>query len=109
MLADAEIWVHDYETRDVLAAPSATFVLSSEVVTPMAWGVVAFASTDHAHELADDIGGTVVDWDELVARSSVEGLFPAQLHDHDPEADSDHDSEADSDHDATDNTTDHPS
>jgi copper chaperone NosL len=85
-LGDAEIWVYDFESRDPIVAEDATFVLSGEVATPMAWGVVAFASADDAHELADDVDGTVVGWSALVERSADDDLDPGQLHeDHESE------------------------
>ena len=101
ILDDAEIWVHDFESHEVLDAPDATFVLSGEVPTPMGWGVVAFGSAADAGALADEIGGTAVSWAELVERSSGDDLDPAQLH-HDHDADMNDVAETDDDHDMAD-------
>ena len=84
VLADAEIWVHDFDSHEPVNAHAATFVLSGQVTTPMAWGVVAFESAAAAEALADEVEGSVVSWTELVERSAGDDLDPATLHrDHD--------------------------
>lgn len=80
LLADSEIWVHDFDSHAPIAAPDATFVLSGQVTTPMAWGVIAFESADAARELVDKVEGSVVTWTELVERSAGDDLDPEALH-----------------------------
>lgn len=69
-LADADIWVFDYDSRDAIKAPDASYVVSSDVVTPMASGVVAFADAAGAEDLVAEMGGEVVGWDELQQRAA---------------------------------------
>lgn len=80
LLADAEIWVHDFDSHAPVVAQEATFVLSGQVTTPMAWGVIAFESAAAARALADEVEGSVVTWAELVERSAGDDLDPEALH-----------------------------
>lgn len=58
-------WVHDHDTRAWLPAASATYVRSSNLHTPMASGMAAFATREAATRLAEEVGGDVLTFDEL--------------------------------------------
>jgi len=63
----ASFWVHDYETEVWIEAEQAHFVQSSELYTPMAFGVVAFSDLEQAAGLAKETGGMVLTFDQLLA------------------------------------------
>ncbi|MBV6509468.1 MAG: hypothetical protein JJLCMIEE_02559 [Acidimicrobiales bacterium] len=78
-LADADIWVFDYESADPVKAPEATYVVAGEVVTPMASGAVAFADSAGAEDFVAEMGGEIVGWDELQQRAA-DGELGSQAH-----------------------------
>ncbi len=59
-------WVHDYDTEKWIDAPDAWFVTGSDVETPMAGGLVAFARRSDAEAFIEGSGGTLVQWPELI-------------------------------------------
>lgn len=61
-------YVHDYETKEWTDATTASYLVSSQVETPMASGVVSFASADRAEAMAYSLGTTVMDWTTLQAK-----------------------------------------
>ncbi len=61
----AHVWVHDYRSGRWLEAPSAVFVHSGEVPTPMGGGLFAFSTQEAAEQFARDAHGTVVPFDQL--------------------------------------------
>lgn len=63
--ATPDAWVHDRDTGDWVAANDAWFVIADGVVTPMGYGIVAFASQDRATEYAQDRDGELFLWDDL--------------------------------------------
>ncbi|MBC8363992.1 MAG: nitrous oxide reductase accessory protein NosL [Actinobacteria bacterium] len=74
-------WVFDRDTADTVPAGSATFVADAGLVTPMAWGVVAFARRSDAESMAEAGGGVVLDWDGLV-EAYRNGELGAHAHAH---------------------------
>ena len=61
-----EAWyVHDYETKEWTDATTASYLVSSQVETPMAFGIVSFASRDRAEAMAYSLGTEVIDWNTL--------------------------------------------
>lgn len=64
----AEVWVWDHGSTEPVKAPEATYVVSPELVTPMAWGVAAYADRSEAEALAEELGGEVVSWSGLRER-----------------------------------------
>ena len=62
----ASFWVHDYETEAWINAEDAHFVQNSELYTPMAFGVVAFSDVDRAQILAEETGGGLLSFEELL-------------------------------------------
>jgi copper chaperone NosL len=73
----AVFWVHDYDTEDWLKAESAHFVMNADQYTPMGYGIVAFGDSGRAETWADEQGGMVMSFTDLLAR---EGESPE--HDH---------------------------
>ena len=62
----AVYWVHDFDTEEWLKADLA-FYVKSDYLTPMGFGIVAFAEQDRAENWATEIEGMVVTFDELLA------------------------------------------
>lgn len=60
------LFVHDYEDKTWIRAETAHFVLSDQVTTPMASGLVALASSQEARSLASELQGQVLTFDELL-------------------------------------------
>ncbi len=52
-------WVHDFHSEEWLDASEASFVMGSDLTTPMAWGVAAFATQEEAEAFAAANGGMV--------------------------------------------------
>ncbi len=67
----ARFWVHDYDTEAWLLAEEAAFVLSSEVYTPMAFGVVAFSEATRAEAFATEVDGVVLNFDHLLEHYEI--------------------------------------
>ena len=63
----AALFVHDYEDQSWLRAEAATYVFSQDLITPMAFGLVALASPDRAAALAQEVGGEVLSFEEALA------------------------------------------
>jgi copper chaperone NosL len=61
-------YVHDYETKEWTDATTASFLVSGDVETPMASGIVSFASRDRAEAMAYSLGTEVIDWNTLQAK-----------------------------------------
>lgn len=84
-------WVHDYNTEEWLNAANATFAHSTDLASPMAWGLAAFANQADAEQFAADNNGTVVTWDALQAEIAAGAADPTalsnQIHDHEMEHD----------------------
>lgn len=53
-------WVHDHDSRAWLPANSAHYVHSSNLQTPMASGIAAFASEEAAKRFAEELQGEVI-------------------------------------------------
>ena len=72
-------WVHDYETEEWLKAPQAFYVMSPELHTPMAHGIVALRERARAAVLAAEMHGRVFTFVELQQYFSQR---PATAHSH---------------------------
>lgn len=57
----AEYFVHDYQTQEWLTADQAVFVQSDSLVSPMGYGLAAFATREAAEAFASEREGQV--WD----------------------------------------------
>jgi len=73
-------WVFDHDTGDAVPVAEASFVASGKLVTPMGWGVVAYARQKDAEAWATSLDGHVLNWEGLVA--SYQG-GQLGMHDHD--------------------------
>ncbi len=58
-------WVHDFESEEWTEADEATFVYNPNLMTPMGWGVAAFASENAADTYQGEHGGTVLSYTQL--------------------------------------------
>ncbi len=76
-LEDAEVWVHDFGTKEWVDAESAFYVVGGEgVQSPMGWGIVAYAEEADAEAFADDSRGRIVAWEDLVGMARSGDLEP---------------------------------
>lgn len=78
-------WVHDLSTEDWLKAGEATFVLSDDLVTPMGWGLAAFANSADAEAYVTDNGGVVTSFAELQEQIKQGALDPELFGSHEHE------------------------
>lgn len=69
-------WVHDYDSRAWLRAEDAWFLSAAGITTPMASGLVAFATEERARELAGTDGGQAMPWEELLTRFAAGEVGP---------------------------------
>jgi copper chaperone NosL len=63
-------FVHHYDSEEWLRAEGAFFVHSSEILSPMAGGLAAFATRAEADALATELGAEALSFDE--AREAVQ-------------------------------------
>ena len=61
----AVFWVHDYDTEEWLKADEAFYVESDDLVTPMGFGIVAFADRSRAEEWAAEQAGILRSYSEM--------------------------------------------
>ena len=66
-------WVHDYASEEWIDAPTAWYVVSPDIKSPMGYGVAAFAAQEAAAALAAETGGKVLDWDAARAEHIMTG------------------------------------
>jgi copper chaperone NosL len=82
----ASYWVHDFDSEEWIAAEEATFVHNPDLVTPMGWGVAAFAAAEDAESYQADGGGSLLTFGELQAQIESGELNPMSMgmkgHDH---------------------------
>ena len=85
-------WVHDRNSEAWLNAEKATFILSRGLVTPMGWGVAAFAQAADAEAYVADNEGVVTTFAALQEEIKSGALDPAAFsdHDHDHEDEMEH-------------------
>lgn len=67
----AAYWVHDYETEEWLKADKAHYVANEGLITPMGFGIIAFATRDAAEIFAEAEGGKVMDFSTLKSDSAA--------------------------------------
>lgn len=72
----AVFWVHDFETEEWLKADEAYYV-QSDHLTPMGFGIVAFADQSRAESWATQEGGMVMTFADLLSSPDQ-----ATAHDH---------------------------
>jgi copper chaperone NosL len=58
-------WVHDYDTEEWLKADEAFYVESDDLVTPMGFGLVAFADRSRAEVWAAEQAGILRSYSEM--------------------------------------------
>jgi copper chaperone NosL len=61
----AVFWVHDYDTEEWLKAKKAFYVESDDLLTPMGFGIIAFADEGRAEEWAAAQAGILRSYSEL--------------------------------------------
>lgn len=61
----AAFWVHDFHSEAWIEAESATYVYNPELMTPMGWGVAAFAGQNEAQTYGDAAGAELLTFAQL--------------------------------------------
>ncbi len=61
-------WVHDLDTQSWLPAESAWYLVSTNVRSPMGYGIAAFANQNAAQQRQTELGGDLLPWEQLLAR-----------------------------------------
>jgi copper chaperone NosL len=69
----AALFAHDYDDESWLDVRDATFVISPEIKSPMAYGIAAFATPAAAEAAAASLGGKVYDWPGVVQNAARGG------------------------------------
>lgn len=90
----ADVWVHDYETEEWVAAEDAHFIVTRSVATPMAFGIVSFGDEARAAGFAHGLDASVVSWAAVRDLPVAELVDPGDDHD-----DHDHAGESSMNHD----------
>lgn len=73
-LDQAEVWVSDFETQQLIRGESAFFVPTRGVSSPMGHGLLAFGDEERARAFAHDLEGEVLVWEEVAALPVTDGL-----------------------------------
>ncbi len=74
--AVAAYWVHDFPSQEWIRAERAAYVVEGGQMTPMGWGVVAFADLEPARAYAEANGGRVKSFEDMRAAA----LAPDHAH-----------------------------
>ncbi|MCK9485154.1 MAG: nitrous oxide reductase accessory protein NosL [Dehalococcoidia bacterium] len=77
---DARHWVNTYVEEAWAPVETATFVLSAEIRSPMAFGAAAAPDRDASDRLAQEMGGTVVAWHALTEHIHEHGPYREPSH-----------------------------
>ncbi|MDJ0792314.1 MAG: nitrous oxide reductase accessory protein NosL [Acidimicrobiia bacterium] len=72
--APTEVWVHDFETEDWVAAEVAFFVPTLSVASPMGHSILSFSDETRAQSFAHDVDGHVIDWATVRTLPAMNGL-----------------------------------
>ncbi|MDX1664754.1 MAG: nitrous oxide reductase accessory protein NosL [Candidatus Promineifilaceae bacterium] len=84
-------WVHDYHSEEWLESDSATFVYSPALLTPMGWGLAAFADRETAAAFQAEEGGDLLTAAELQQQIAAGHLSPMDgAHSHAEDVNHDH-------------------
>jgi nitrous oxide reductase accessory protein NosL len=62
-------WVHDFDSEEWLKADQARYV-KGDHITPMGFGIIAFADHERAKAWAAEEGGMVMTFDELLGEGA---------------------------------------
>lgn len=66
-LQDRRVWVHDADTLEWLDGTTSFYVYAMDVVTPMGSGVTAFEDEADAQAFAEENGGEVLTWQQMLS------------------------------------------
>ncbi len=76
----ATYWVHDFGSGEWIRAEEANYVVDNDLMTPMGFGIAAFADEEQAHALAyGQEGVMIMPFTELLA---MKISMPDDLHAH---------------------------
>lgn len=74
-LNDRRAWVHGSPSIEWIDAKAAWYAVTMEIPTPMGTGVFPFDTEADAKEFAEEYGGDVYSWDELLANWTLVPLM----------------------------------
>ncbi|WP_420645673.1 nitrous oxide reductase accessory protein NosL [Candidatus Leptofilum sp.] len=83
-------WVHDFDAKEWLKATDAFFVLNDDLVTPMGWGLAAFATQEQADAYVAEHDGVIADFAMLQQEIADGNIDPSTLSSHQHDEDMDH-------------------
>lgn len=77
-------WVHDFDSEEWVDAAQAQYVHNPDLMTPMGWGLAAFAAADAAQDYSAENGLAVLTFAELQEQIQHGELAPQGMarHDH---------------------------
>jgi copper chaperone NosL len=90
-------WVHDHNSEEWIKARESILVLNPDLITPMGWGLAAFAERNDAEAYVSEHGGTIANFAEIQELVRSGELDPSKLSsgDHEHEMDSEMDNQDD--------------
>ncbi len=98
VLDEATVWVSDFNDEVLIDAPTAHYVPTLGVSSPMGHGILAFATEEAAHAVAMELDGEVITWETVKQLPTIDGRVGHHHHDMDHDDHEGHDHE-DMDHD----------
>jgi copper chaperone NosL len=81
------VWVNDYNDQQWIKAEEAWYLESTDINSPMGWGLAAFRDEASARERQSEFGGTVLSWSDVQARPWSAPPAPEPLDDATPVGD----------------------
>lgn len=76
------VWVHDFHSEAWTEANTAYFVYNPELMTPMGWGIAAFAEEGEAQAYGDAASAAVLTFSELQEQVQHGDLAPQGMAHH---------------------------
>jgi len=82
-------WVHDRNSEEWIKAKDSILVLDADLITPMGWGLAAFAQIADAEDYVSEHGGTLGTFAEIQKLVQSGELDPSSVstHNHETEMD----------------------
>ncbi len=105
VLDDAQVWVSDFDEKELIDGRTAYFVPTLGVASPMGHGILAFGDKSRAEAMATELDGEVLTWDAVVELPVIEGLVGHHHDDHMEDDMSEHDHGDEMDDEETDGET----
>lgn len=72
-VGEQRVWVHDFQTSEWLDGTAAAYAATSDVITPMGSGLLAFETREAAEQFMREHQGMVMSWDEVMRDFTFKG------------------------------------